>query len=72
MMFPDPLQARTVGVRGSGYAAPKISLFVVDGAGISDLSIYGTPILIPSTHAELASVTAPLVRQKYLNSGYLY
>ena len=71
-MSPYPLEARTLRARGNGYVDPKISLFVVDGAGISDLSIYGTLILIPSTHHELASVTAPLVRQKYLNSGYFY
>ena len=41
-MSPDPLEARTLGARGNGYAAPKTSPFLVDRAGISDLSIYGT------------------------------
>ena len=41
-MSPEPLEACTLGARGNGYAAPKTSLFLVDRAGTSDLSIHGT------------------------------
>lgn len=78
-MSPDPLEARTLGARGNGYAAPKTSLFLVDRAGISDLSIYGThsdsDFIYPCctlTEYSLSHHQDSSRSQKYLNSGAIF